>query len=317
MWNKFLASTLPAQGSALAAKWDTLYWFLTAISVFFFFLIVGGMIYFAIKYRHKKGTPETTTYITGHHKLEAVWITIPTILVLVIFAWGYKLYVNMIEAPENAYEIHVQAEKWVWEFHYKNGRKTIGDLFVPLNKPVKLIMTSEDVIHSFFVPDFRVKQDVVPGMYTSVWFQAEAPGKHEIFCAEYCGTSHSGMLGQVIVLDDAKWADFEQGKEIAQSDKPVSMQDQGAELFRKRSCAACHSLDGTRRVGPTLKGLFNADVPLADGTTVKADENYLRESIEVPTAKIVQGFAPSMPSYKGQLTDAEMTALLTYLKSLK
>lgn len=329
MQNNLFAGTLPIQGSDIAAQWDLLYWFLVALSAFFFVLVVGGMIVFAIKYRHKTGTK--TKYITGSHALEGIFVVVPTILLMVIFFWGYKVYRNMVTAPADAYEIRVIGKQWLWQFLYENGKVTIGDVYVPLNKPVKFIMTSEDVIHSFFVPSFRVKQDVVPGMYTSVWFEAKVPGKHHIFCAEYCGASHSGMVGSVKVLTDNQWKDWLKGKEIADSGQVVSdagkrksakgagggLVDKGKGYFMTKGCVACHSVDGAKSIGPTLKGVFGSQVELADGKSVTADENFLKESIEAPNAKVVKGFAPTMPAFKGILTEQEIMALIAYIKSVK
>lgn len=334
MFDRMFNGDLPLQGTDVAARWDSLYNFLVWLSVFFFILVVGGMIYFAFKYKSRPGIKPK--YITGNHLLEAIWIAVPTVLLMVIFAWGYSVYHDMTQAPTDAYEVRVIGKQWLWQFQYDNGKTTIGELYVPLNKPVKLIMTSEDVLHSFFVPNFRIKQDVVPGIYTSVWFEAKLPGKHQIFCTEYCGASHSGMLGQVIALDDQQWADWNAGKkigpipvaghELTQADlaaaatqeaTPKSLADQGKALFETKGCTACHSVDGSQKVGPTIKGLFGSKVELADGSTVTADENFIRESIEKPQAKIVKGYQPVMPTFQGLVTATELNALIAYIKSLK
>lgn len=330
MFNEAFAGTLPLQATEVASKWDVLYNFLVSISVFFFILVVGGMIFFAIKYR--KSANIKTKYITGSHALEALWTIIPTVLLLMIFGWGYYVYNAMTQAPTEAYEVRVIGKQWLWQFQYDDGRTTIGELYVPANKPVKLIMTSQDVIHSFFVPNFRVKQDVVPGMYTSVWFEATMPGKHQIFCTEYCGTSHSEMLGKVIVLEDQDWNAWKRGKKIgpiadagaeggAVQDTTAlartNLVDRGRELFNSKGCMACHSLDGSAKVGPSHKGIFGRKEELTDGSTVTVDENYIRESIENPQAKIVKGFNPVMPPFKGMLNEEEMNALIAFLKSVK
>jgi len=334
MFNLAISGTLPLQGSDIAVQWDHLYSFLIWISAFFFVLIVGGMIYLAVKYRRRSGVK--SQYITGNHFLEALWTIIPTILLLVIFGWGYKVYNNMTQAPSDAYEIRVIGKQWLWQFQYDDGKSTIGELYVPINKPVKLIMTSEDVIHSFFIPNFRVKQDVVPGMYTSVWFEANVPGKHQVYCTEYCGTAHSEMLAKVIVLDDQQWDDWRAGKtlspipdagktlaesgsgtKLTSATAPVSLIDQGKALYESKGCVACHSLDGSKKVGPSYKGVFGHDVEFVDGSTVKVDENYIRESIENPGAKIVKGYTPTMPAFKGLVNETEMNALIAFIKSLK
>ena len=343
MFSQAYAGMLPLQGTDLAAKWDDLYLFEIWLSIFFFILIVGGMIYFLYKYRDRPGAK--ARYITGNHLIEAIWTLIPLVLLLVIFGWGYYVYHGLIQAPSDAYEVRVIGKQWLWQFQYDDGRTNIGDLYVPINRPVKLVMTSEDVIHSFFVPNFRIKQDVVPGMYTSVWFEAKVPGKHQIFCAEYCGTSHSGMLGKVVVLTPEQWDAWTHGKKLGEipdagvtldevkvsqaganstarnvaptESKVVSMVEQGKQLTQSKGCIACHSVDGSKVLGPTFKGLYGSTVELSDGKSVSADENYLRESIEKPQAKIVKGFSPVMPTFQGQVSEIEMNALIAYIKSVK
>jgi cytochrome c oxidase subunit II len=338
-----LSGGLPLQGSDLAARWDMLYNFLVWLSLFFTVLVLGAMSYFAIFHRKRPG--HKSKYITGHVGLEVIWTAIPTVLLMGIFVWGYVIYNDMTRAPEGAYEIRVIGKQWSWQFQYPDGRTLSGEFYVPMNRPVKMIMTSSDVLHSFFIPNFRVKQDVVPEMYTSVWFEATVPGKHQVYCTEYCGVSHSGMLAQVIVLDDADWAAFERGKKLDSNKYPVagapladaasaadsknarltaaeaptrSLAEQGKMLAQSKGCVSCHSADGSPRVGPTYKGIYGKSTELADGTKVLVDDNYLRESIENPNAKIVKGFKPGMmPTFKGLLEESEMNALITYVKSLK
>jgi cytochrome c oxidase subunit 2 len=336
MFNEAFAGTLPLQGSDIAARWDTLYLFLVWLSAFFFVLVVGAMIYFAFKYRDRPGIK--TKYITGNHLLEGIWIAIPTVLLLIIFGWGFSVYHDMTQAPLDAYEIKVIAKQWLWTFQYDNGKTTVGEVYVPINKPVKMLMSSEDVLHSFFIPNFRVKQDVVPGMYTSVWFEAKVPGKHQIFCAEYCGTSHSGMLAKLVVLDEQQWKDWNNGKklgpipdagqELTAADikaaesrdsltQVVSLADQGKGHFETKGCTSCHTVDGTSKVGPSMKGMFGSKVQLADGRVVLADDNYIRESIELPSAKLVKGYGALMPTFKGVLKEGEINALVAYIRTLK
>lgn len=333
---------LPIQGSDVAVAWDHLYLFLYWLSVFFFILVVGGMIYLAVKYRKAPG--RRTAYIVDHHGLEITWTVIPTILLMVIFAWGWSVYKQMIHAPANAYEIHVVGKQWLWNFQYDDGRILTNELYVPQGVPVKLIMSSEDVIHSFFVPDFRVKSDVVPGMYTSVWFEAKVPGAHQVFCTEYCGASHSLMLAKVYVLEPAKWEAWKRGHKVevtgmtamadgeskdsvavsASAPAPaaklenLSLPQQGMKVAEQKGCTACHSSNGeAKATGPTWKGVFEHEVELADGTKHTADENYIRESILMPTTKVVKGFTPVMPSYKSLLSETELNAVVAYIKSLK
>ncbi|MBS1960283.1 MAG: cytochrome c oxidase subunit II [Bdellovibrionales bacterium] len=344
------AATLPVAATDVARDWDSIYWFLMWVSAFFFVGIVVAMAIFAIKYR--KGVNKRPKYLHGHTGIEVLWTIIPTIIVLWMFWWGWLVYKDMVHAPQDAMEIHVIGKQWQWQFVYNNGKSTVGDLYVPANKPVKLIMSSEDVLHSFFVPNFRVKQDVVPGMYTHVWFEAKIPGIHQIYCTEYCGGLHSGMLARMIVLTPEQWHNFQLGKEIdlktlapdptfpgyetlnnvmmldrqskiAAAEAPkntggqLSLADKGKALMAAKGCIACHTTDGSKLVGPSYKGIYGADVKLADGRTVKADDNYIRESIENPTAKVVEGFPPSMPPYKGLMSEEEILSMIEFIKSLK
>jgi cytochrome c oxidase subunit 2 len=341
-FNEAFAGSVPLPGTDVAAQWDSLYSFLVWLSVFFFILVVGAMLYFNIKYRYRPGMK--TKYITGHHLLEAVWIAIPTLLLLVIFAWGYSVYHSMTEAPSDAYEVRVIGKQWLWTFQYDTGRTTIGELYVPMNKPVKLIMTSEDVLHSFFIPNFRVKQDVIPGMYSSVWFTATVPGKHQVYCAEYCGTSHSEMLAKVIVLDDDQWDAWtnnkklgnipEAGQEVSKADDEIrtsaasrqvaqantGLEAQGKELFHSKSCTVCHSTDGTTKVGPSLKGVYGKEIELDDGRKVVVADSFIQAKIMDPQKNTIKGYKEGtspMPTFKGQISATEVNALIAYIKSLK
>jgi cytochrome c oxidase subunit 2 len=203
---------LPLRGTDIATRWDHLYLFLVYLSIFFFVLICGGMIYFAYAYRSRPGLK--AKYITGNIPIEIVWTAVPFILLMIIFGWGYSVYNDMTRAPVNAYEIKVVGKQWLWQFQYEDGRTLVNEVYVPVGTPVKFVMTSTDVLHSFFIPNFRVKQDVVPGMYTSVWFEANVTGKHQVYCTEYCGTSHSLMLAKVIVLTAEQWEAWKMGKKM-------------------------------------------------------------------------------------------------------
>ncbi|CAM6053634.1 unnamed protein product [Sphagnum tenellum] len=258
----------------------------------------------------------------------------------------------MKQAPSDSYEIHVIGKQWLWTFQYENGRTTTGEVFVPINKPVKLIMTSEDVLHGFFIPNFRIKQDVVPGMYTSIWFTATMPGKHQVFCTEYCGTSHSQMLAQVVALDDEQWERWNNHQKLgvipkagdlvaaapgvqqaasaqvtltdqisisqASQIKPeFSLIEQGREIHETKGCLACHSIDGSSKVGPTHKGVFGKRLEMSDGKFAVIDENFIRNHIENPNSRTVKGYAQVMPTFKGLISEVEMNALIAYMKSLK
>lgn len=223
------SSHLPLQGSDIAESWDKLYLFLVWLSVFFFILVCGLMLYFVIKYRNRPGLK--AKYITGNVPIEIVWTAIPLILLMVIFGWGYIVYRDMTHAPVGAYDVKVVGKQWLWQFQYEDGRTTINELYVPIATPIKLTMTSTDVLHSFFIPNFRVKSDIVPGMYTSVWFEANVPGKHQVFCTEYCGASHSLMLAKINVLTKEQWEQWKLGKKI--ENLPEAGEQPAAEVAAK------------------------------------------------------------------------------------
>lgn len=305
---------LPEAASSIASRVDNVIWFVTIISLVFFVFITALLVVFAIKYRRRSEDDETP-YQVSHHTLEVVWTIIPSILVMVIFVYGFVVFEDLRTPPKDAMEISVTGKQWLWQFHYDNGKSTLNELFVPEGRPVKLVMTSDDVLHSFFVPEFRVKQDLVPGMYTYLWFKAIKKGEFNIFCAEYCGTNHSGMLGKVKVLSPADFEKWKTSKEELIAG--ANLVEAGAELYTKRACIGCHSIDGSPMVGPTFKGIFGRQETLADGQEITVDENYLRKSIYEPQAQVVKGYQPIMPSFKGIISDNEVSALIAYMKSLK
>jgi cytochrome c oxidase subunit II len=303
----------PQRATAEAAIVDHVFYFIFIVSVVFFALILGLMLFFILKYRRREGVgPQPSP--SHSTSLELVWTIIPTILVAVMFIWGFWGYMGMRQAPEDSYEIQVLAKKWAWNFVYPNGHIE-ADLHVPMDQPIRLVMSSDDVIHSLYVPAFRLKMDVVPGRYTKTWFNATEPGEHQLYCAEYCGTQHSTMLAKVVVHprgEFEKWLE-----DAANFLERMTPAEGGALLVQRRGCAQCHSLDGSARVGPTFKGTFGTSQPLASGENVTVDENYILESILEPMAKIRAGFKPVMPTYKGQLKDEEITAIIAYLKTLE
>jgi cytochrome c oxidase subunit 2 len=303
---------MPPSVSTVAGNVDWLFSFILAISVFFFLLIVVVMTLFVIRYRHREGVaPEPSP--SHNTAIEVTWTVIPLILVIVIFLFGFRGFLDMATPPANAYEILVNAQKWNWSFTYPNGYVD-ANLHVPVNRPVRLVMTSADVIHSLYVPAFRVKRDVVPGRYAKAWFEATEPGQYELFCAEYCGTSHSDMIAKVVVHPPGEFESWlDNASNFLETMTPV---EAGEKLFQVRGCHQCHSIDGSRKTGPSLLGVFGHTQALADGSSVTADENYIRESILEPTAKVVAGFEPVMPTYQGRLKDAEISAIIAYLKSL-
>ena len=303
----------PSPSSSNAGDVDTLFYFILAICLVFFVLIVGIMTSFAWLYRSRDGY--TPGQAPNHSNLlEITWSVIPAILVAVIFVWGFYGYVSSQQPPEGSYEIEVIAKKWSWSFVYPNGHVD-NQLHVPVDKPIRLVMSSDDVIHSLFVPAFRVKRDLVPGRYSSTWFQATKTGEYILFCTEYCGTGHSLMNSKVVVHpfgEFDKW--LEKAANFLDEVSPV---EAGKILYERRGCAQCHSIDGSARSGPTFLGTYGTQQEMADGSLVTVDENYIRESILEPQAKIRAGYRPVMPTYQGQLNDKEIAALIQYLKSLQ
>jgi cytochrome c oxidase subunit 2 len=312
MWREL--PLLPERASTFAPEVDALYGFLVGMSVFFIVLIFLLIAVFAIRYR-RRSDAEVPPPVRGSLALEVIWIAVPLGLVLVVFGWGAALYFKMYgRTPPEALEVYVVGKQWMWHIQHPTGQREINELHIPAGRPIKLTMTTEDVIHSFYIPDFRVKKDVVPGRYTTVWFEATRPGRYRLFCAEYCGTKHSEMTGWVIVLDPVGYQNWLAG---GGGVRVESLAQAGERLFQQLACHTCHREDG-RGQGPSLRGLFGRPVALADGRTVVADEAYLRESILNPNAKIVAGFpAPSgMPTYQGQITEEQLLQLVAYLKSL-
>lgn len=302
------------QATPHAGRVDALFLFLVAISVLVSLGVVTMVTFFILKYRRGKEADRTNPVET-HHKLELTWTIIPLIIFLGMFVWAGRLYFQMYDVPADAMEIYVIGKQWMWKFqHPDTGQLEVNDLHVPVNRPIKLTMTSEDVIHSLYVPAFRIKTDVVPGRYTTVWFEASETGNYHLFCAEYCGTSHSGMIGQVIVMPEDEYLAWAGGSPTGS--QPASAAQAGEQLFSKVGCIACHKLDGTPGVGPSLAGVFGRPVKLTNGETVTADEAYLRQSILEPATQVVEGYQPVMPPYQGQLTEDQVLQLIAYIKSL-
>lgn len=295
----------PEQASTLAPRVDALIYYVLGVSVFFTLLILALIVYFVVKYR-RRSPDEFPRHDVQSMKLEITWCVIPFILMLVMFFWGTNLYAWMKRPPENAMTIYVLGKQWMWKLQHPEGVREINALHVPVGQRVKLIMGSQDVIHSFFVPAFRIKQDVVPGVFTSEWFTATKPGRYHLFCSQYCGAEHANMIGEVIAMEPAEYQAWLSG-----APQDIAPAAAGQRLFSSMGCGACH---GER--GPTLAGLYLSKVPLDDGRTVVADENYLRESIIEPTAKIVAGYPAIMPSYRGQLSEEQIVDLVAYIKSL-
>ena len=301
---------LPERASTLAEGIDHLFYFILWASVVLFVLVVAAMVYLTFKYR-RRSEDHQSQLVTESKLLELSWIVIPTILVLVVFTWGFQVFVKIGVAPPDAYEIQVRGVQWQWNFEYPNGAVTTDTLRVPANRPVRLNMISQDVLHSFFVPAFRVKHDVLPNRYSSVWFETVREGAFEIFCTEYCGTSHSDMGGQVIAMAPDEFNEWLESAVMSGDMTPAEM---GRVLYTQQVCQSCHSLDGSRMVGPTFQGLYGSEHALADGSTVTVDDNYLHESIVEPSAKIVAGYPPAMPANYSSLTEEQLGALIAFIK---
>jgi cytochrome c oxidase subunit II len=297
----------PDQASTMASQVDALYIYLLLVAGVMTTLIFVAVIALAIKYRRSRS--REAQQIDGSLILEITWSVIPLFVMLTFFIWGAVIYFQERTPPANATEVYVVAKQWMWKVEHMEGQREINELHVPTGQNIKLIMTSQDVIHSFFVPAFRLKQDVLPGRYTTLWFKATRPGRYHLFCAEYCGTMHSGMGGDIVVMEPQDYAQW------MASGATAPLQDTGKELFASLGCATCHRFDVQGR-GPNLQDIYNKPVLLEDGRTVIADENYVRESIVNPTAKIVSGFKPVMPVFQGIVSDEQLNALVAYVKSL-
>jgi cytochrome c oxidase subunit 2 len=299
----------PARAAISASNLDALFIFLLCVTGMVTILIFILITVFALRYR--RTAVEQATPIMGSLALETTWSLVPFGVFLIFFVWGAVLYFQERTAPANSMQIYVVAKQWMWKLQHEDGQREINELHVPVDRDVKLIMTSQDVIHSFFVPAFRIKQDVLPGRYTTMWFHATRPGTYHLFCAEYCGTQHSGMIGSIIVMNPAAYEAWLSG-----GGAEGSLASTGQKLFQQLGCGSCHRSD-TQGRGPNLMGVFGKPVLLEDGRTVVADENYVRESILNPGAKIVAGFKNIMPSFQGVVNEEQLLSLIAYVKSLQ
>jgi cytochrome c oxidase subunit 2 len=299
----------PERASTIAGEVDALYFFLVGLSVVMSVLIAGLVVSFAIKF-HRRRPDEVGAQVHGGLMLELAWTVVPFLIAMVIFFWGAKVYFVMASPPRETLNIYVVGKQWMWKVQHTTGQREINQLHIPVGRPVKLIMTSEDVIHNFSIPAMRVKADVIPGRFVQIWFEPSRPGTYQIFCAEYCGTQHSGMIGQVVVMDATAYQSWLSG-----GTAEGSLASTGEKLFADLACNTCHRPDSRGR-GPMLQNVFDHPVQLADGTIQTADENYLRESILTPGAKLTAGYQPVMPAFQGLVSEEQLLALIEYVKSL-
>jgi cytochrome c oxidase subunit 2 len=305
-----LFSIIPEQASTLAPKVDQLYWFIIGVTAFFGTLTSILVVYFAVKYRTddplKVGAP-----ITGSIPLELAWSIIPFLISVVIFVWASQVFFDLYRPPDQTLEIYATGKRWMWKFQHLDGKAEINELHVPVGRPVRVTFTSEDVLHSLYFPSFRTKADAIPGRYSSVWFDATKVGNYHIFCAEYCGTRHSGMIGTVHVMEPADYQAWLTGGEGG-----GTLASRGERLFGELACNTCHRNDGSGR-GPSLMNKFGSQEQLANGSAISVDETYVRESILTPQTKVVAGYQPVMPTFQGLVNEESVMALIEYVKSLK
>lgn len=303
------------QLSTQAPAVDNAYYFILISSIFLLIATTTAMLYFAWTYRESKvGKNAKVPYMGGHHLFEIIVSTVCGGFFLLVFVWGMIGFYSLYDPPKDTYDINVTGQKWQWITQYANGKTLTNELVIPKDTNIKLILTSKDVIHSFYLPEFRIKQDAVPGHYTSLWFRATKVAEGRIFCAEFCGTEHSGMIGKVRILEPSAFKAWLNGVDISKRDVVLA----GKDLFQKRNCVACHSVNGSGKShGPSLGGIFGSAVTLASGEKIERTEDYVRQSITNPGGQVVKGYKSFMPTYKGLLSEDDLGALVAYIKSLK
>ena len=299
----------PEQASTVAPRVDHLYFFLIAVSAFFAVVVTIMVVVFAIKFR-RRHDDEVGEPIHGSLALELLWTGIPFVIAMVMFVWGASVYFAIARVPDETLDIYAVGKQWMWKFQHREGQREINELHVPIGTPVRIVITSEDVLHDLYFPAFRVKTDAIPGRYTQLWFEATKTGSFHIFCAEYCGTKHAGMIGTVHVLTQEEYQAWLGGTTTGES-----LAQKGEKLFTQLACVTCHSASSEGR-GPALNGVWGSTVTLANGNTVKVDASYVRESILNPPAKIVAGYQPLMPTFQGQVSEEQLLALTEYIKGL-
>jgi cytochrome c oxidase subunit 2 len=305
---EFKLPLFPEQASTVAGQVDALYLFLVLITTFFSLLVALLIVFFVIKYR--KRPEQQAEQIHGSTLLEIVWTAIPLGISMIIFVWGAVIYYRIQNPPQNSLEIYGVAKQWMWKFQHPGGQREINTLHVPTGRPVKVTLISQDVIHDFFVPAFRVKTDVLPNRYMHTWFTPTREGEYHLFCGQYCGTNHSAMIGSIVVMKPEDYAEW-----LASGKAEGSMASMGEKLFQEFGCTTCHRPDAGAR-GPNLQGLYGRPVRLSDNRVVLADDNYIRESILNPNAKVVSGFQPIMPTFQGVVSEEGLIQITEYIKHL-
>jgi cytochrome c oxidase subunit II len=318
---------LPEQASSWATQVDHLHYFVITVTMLSAAAVTVVALALFVRYR-RRSPDQVTEHVEPKALHEVLFIGVPLAFFLAWFAIGFPLFVKLQSPPKDAMDVYVMGKKWMWKFAYPGGPNGTDVLRVPAGRPVRLLITSQDVIHSFYLPDFRVKQDAVPGRYTETWFEAKGPGRHQVFCAEYCGIGHSAMLGEVIAMEpsefDAWLADARSKTVAAAQDTPdergnpiTSLPEQGRRLAGEYGCFKCHTVDGTRHIGPTWLDLYRKYEKLQDGKTIVADESYLTESMMDPAAKIVAGYQNVMPTFQGRIPGPEIAAIVEFIKTLR
>jgi cytochrome c oxidase subunit 2 len=314
----WLFSVMPEAVSEHAKNIDYLYWFLIITCGILFLLVVLPLIWIAIRYRRKTPNQRAESQKDHNFWLESAWTFLPFIYLTVLFVWGFEQFIEVYVSPHDAKELRVIGQKWQWSVDYVveeiNVAGVGAEVAVPIDTPIKLTMGSQDVIHSFYIPNLRIKQDVVPGRYTTLWFKAEKTGVFPIFCAEYCGDLHSQMLAKLHVMPKTDYADWVEKAKAA--DQEIPLPQLGEKLYSKLGCAACHSTDGSPRLAPSFKGIYGKKEELTDGTFVTVDDNYIKQSILTPQLQVTKGYAPIMPTFQGRVNEREISGLIAFIKSL-
>ena len=303
------SALFPAEASGISPYVDALYFFLLLITIVGTALVAALLLVFSVRYRREKNP--VATQVEGSTLLEATWTIIPLAIFLLVFVWGARLYFRIYDPPANAMNIYVVGKQWMWKAEHPGGQHEINALHVPTGQPIQLTMISQDVFHSFSIPDFRIKREVIPGRYSTVWFEATQPGTYHLFCTQYCGTQHSGMVGEVTVLtpdDYKKW--------LQESTSGMSLAQNGERLFASMGCNSCHSGNATAR-GPNLAGVYGAKLTLTDGSQMLVNDAYLRDAILNPSQHVTAGFAPIMPTYQGQISEDGLIDLVEYIKNMQ